>query len=329
MFNYLGPKSINIYAANEPMVEENLIGPKQYGNGEIIQTYHGPEFRFSARYDLTTESSLKLGFNRMRQYINMLSNTTSISPTDIWILSNKYIQPQIGDQISLGFFRNFKNNTIEGSVEVYYKRINNLLDFKDGALLLLNDHIETDIISGRGKSYGVELLLKRKAGKLNGWMSYTYSRALIKVDSEYPGESINNGEYFPTSYDKPNNFNALTNFRFSRRFSISGFFTYSTGRPITYPVAKYYFGNSARLHYSNRNQFRIPDYFRIDVSLNLEGNHKIKKLNDSSWTFSVYNLIGRNNVYSIYFVSEDGKVNGYKLSVFANAIPTLTYNFRF
>ena len=329
MFNYLGPKTINVYVENEPLKEENLIGTKEYGKGENIQTYHGPEFRFSARYDLSSESSLKFGFNRMRQYINMLSNTTSISPTDIWVLSNNYIKPQVGDQISLGYFRNFKNNAIETSVEVYYKRISNLVDFKDGALLLLNDHIETDIINGIGKSYGVELLFRRKAGKLNGWMSYTYSRALIKDKSEYPGESINDGEYFPTSYDKPHNFNALANFRFSRRFSISSYLTYSTGRPITYPVAKYYFGNSARLHYSDRNQFRIPDYFRVDLSINLEGNHKIKKLNHSSWTFSVYNITGRNNVYSIYFVSEGGRVNGYKLSVFANAIPTLTYNFRF
>jgi hypothetical protein len=332
LFNYLGPKSINIYAENEPLEEENVIGIKKYKERENIQTYHGPEFRFSARFDLSDESSLKLGFDRMRQYIHMLSNTTSISPTDIWVLSNNYVKPQIGDQISIGFFRNFKNNSFESSVEMYYKRINNLLDFKNGALLLLNENIETEILSGTGRSYGIEFLLKKKTGKWNGWMSYTYSRALIKVGSEAAftgGESINNGEYYPTSYDKPHNVNLLSNYKFTRRISFSGYLTYSTGRPITYPVAKYYYGNSARLHYSDRNQFRIPDYFRLDLSINLEGNHKIQKLNHSSWTFSVYNITGRNNVYSIYFVSEDGKVNGYKLSVFANAIPTITYNFRF
>ena len=329
IFNYLGPQSVNIYAENGPLEEETIIGEKTYGEGENIQTYHGPEIRFSARYDLTDNSSLKLGYNRMRQYINMLSNTTSISPTDIWVLSDIYIQPQIGDQISLGYFKNFKNNSIESSVEIYYKRIENLLDFKNSAEILLNEHIETDIVNGTGRSYGIEFLLRKKTGKLNGWMSYAYSRALIQVHSEYAGESINNGEYFPTSYDKPHNFNTLTNYKFSRRISISANLTYSTGRPITYPVAKYNIGNSARLHYSDRNQFRIPDYFRMDLSMNLEGNHKIKKLNHSSWTFSVYNITGRNNVYSIYFVSEDGKVNGYKLSVFANAIPTITYNFRF
>lgn len=332
MFNYVGPRNVNIYAENEPLEEENIIGEREYDRWENIQTYHGPEFRFSARFDLTSESSLKLGYNRMRQYIHMLSNTTSISPTDIWVLSNKYIEPQIGDQISLGYFRNFRNNSIESSVEVYYKHIENLLDFKNGALLLLNENIETEIISGTGRSYGAEFLIRKKTGKTNGWMSYTYSRALIKVAAD-PGvtgdESINNGEYFPTSYDKPHNFNALVNYKFTRRLSISGFLTYSTGRPITYPVAKYYYGSSARLHYSDRNQYRIPDYFRLDLSVNIEGNHRIKKLNHSSWTFAIYNVTGRNNAYSIYFVSEDGKVNGYKLSVFAYAIPTLTYNFRF
>jgi hypothetical protein len=329
VYNSLGPKTVRIYSENAPLDDDNVVDINEYGDFENIQTYHGPEFRFSARYDLGRNSSIKLGFNRMRQYIHMLSNTTSISPTDIWILSSKYIEPQIGDQISLGYFRNFNNNAIESSVEIYYKNIENLLDFKNGAVLLMNENIETEIIKGKGKSYGAEFLVKKKTGKLNGWMSYTYSRALIKAESEFSGESINNGEYFPASYDKPHNVNVLTNYKFSRRISISGYLAYSTGRPITYPVAKYYYGNSARLHYSDRNQFRIPDYFRLDLSINLEGNHKIKKLNHSSWTFSVYNITGRDNVYSIYFVSEEGKVNGYKLSVFANPIPTITYNFKF
>lgn len=329
LFNSLGPKTVNIYAPDEPLEEENIIGERTYADWDNIKTYHGPEYRFSARYDLDGESSLKFGYNRTRQYIHMLSNTTSISPTDIWILSNSYVKPQIGDQISLGYFKNYRNNSIESSVEIYYKKIDNLLDFKNGALLLLNENIETEIISGTGRSYGAEFLLRKKTGKLNGWMSYTYSRALIKVSSEHPGETINNGEYFPTNYDKPHNFNTLANYKFTRRVSISGYLTYSTGRPITYPVAKYYYGNSARVQYSERNRFRIPDYFRLDLSINLEGNHKVRKLNHSSWTFSIYNVTGRNNAYSIYFVSEEGKIKGYKLSVFAYAIPTLTYNFRF
>ncbi len=229
----------------------------------------------------------------MRQYIHMLSNTTSISPTDIWKLSDTQVLPQLGDQISLGYYRNFKNNTIEGSVEGYYKNINNLLDFKSGAQLILNEQIETDIVSGLGKSYGVEVLLKKKTGKLNGWISYTYARAMIKVDSEYLSETINQGEFYPASYDKPHSLNVLSNWKFSRRLSLSGNLSYSTGRPITYPIAKYYYIGTERLHYSERNQYRIPDYFRLDLSLNVEGNHKVKKLNHSSWTFAVYNITGK------------------------------------
>jgi hypothetical protein len=328
-YNYLGPKTINEYADDAPLEEDTWTGETAYGSGEVIKTYHGPEWRLSARYALNEDNSLKLSYNKMRQYINMLSNTTSISPTDIWKLSDIYVQPQVGDQISLGYYRNFLNNTVEGSIEGYYKRINDLLDFKSGAQLILNEQLETDIISGLGKSYGIEFLLKKKTGKLNGWISYTYSRAMIKVDSEYESDQINNGEYYPASYDKPHSLNVLSNWKFSRRFSVSGNLAYSTGRPITYPVAKYSYVGTERLHYSDRNKFRIPDYFRLDLSINIEGNHKVRKLNHSSWTFAVYNVTGRNNAYSVYFVTEDGKVKGYKLSIFAEAIPTITYNFRF
>jgi hypothetical protein len=329
LYNYLGPKTVSEYAEDGPIEDATKTGETSYGENELIQTYHGPELRLSARYALNEDNALKLSFNRMRQYIHMLSNTTSISPTDIWKLSDTQVQPQLGDQISLGYYRNFKNNTIEGSVEGYYKNIDNLLDFKSGAQLILNEQIETDIVSGLGKSYGVEVLLKKKTGKLNGWISYTYSRAMIKVDSEYLSETINQGEFYPASFDKPHSLNVLTNWKFSRRLSVSGNIAYSTGRPITYPIAKYNYIGTERLHYSERNQYRIPDYFRFDLSLNVEGNHKVKKLNHSSWTFAVYNLTGRDNAYSIYFVSEEGKVKGYQLSIFANAIPTITYNFRF
>jgi len=329
MFNYLGPKTVNEYEEGAPIEESTKTGERTYGENEVIETYQGPEFRLSARYALNDENSIKISYNRMRQYIHMLSNTTSISPTDIWKLSDAQVQPQVGDQFSLGFYRNFKNNTIEGSIEGYYKNIENLLDFKSGAELILNDQIETDIVGGLGNSYGVELLLKKKTGKLNGWISYTYSRALIRVDSEFLTERINRGEFYPASYDKPHSLNILSNWKFSRRLSLSANMAYSTGRPITYPIAKYSYVGTERLHYSDRNKFRIPNYFRMDLSLNVEGNHKVRKLNHSSWTFAIYNLTGRDNVYSIYFVSEEGRVKGYRLSVFANAIPTITYNFRF
>jgi hypothetical protein len=259
----------------------------------------------------------------------MLSNTTAITPTDIWKLSDSHIRPQVGDQFSVGFYKNMRKNSIDVSVEAYYKTMDNTVDFKNGAVLLLNPHLETDVVNARGKAYGIEFMLKKALGKLNGWISYTYSRSFLQANGANPSESVNRGEYYPSSYDKPHAVNFIGNYKFSRRVNFSLNMTYSTGRPITLPLAKYELGGSSRLYYSDRNQYRIPDYFRTDISLNIEGNHKIKKLAHSSWTFAVYNLTGRKNAYSVFFRSEDGQVKGYKLSIFAQPIPTITYNFKF
>ncbi len=329
MFNYLGPHDVYNYPAGEPRQEGNIVDTTSYKSGAVIKTYQGPEYRVSARYLLGDNSSIKISYNTLRQYIHLLSNTTSISPIDSWKLSDPNIQPQFGQQVSLGLYKNFRSNTIEMSVEVYYKKIEHYLDYKSGANLLVNSHIETDVFNTRGKAYGVEVLIKKLTGKLNGWVSYTYSRTLLQQDDPIAGETINNGEYYPANYDKPNVVNFIGNYRFSHRFSISFNVNYSTGRPITLPIALYNLGGSERVYYSNRNEYRIPDYFRTDFSMNIEGNHRIKKLAHSSWSIGVYNITGRKNPYSIYFTSENGHVHGYKLSIFGSAIPFITYNFRF
>lgn len=328
MYNTLGPREVVNYAPNLPREEQNVLDTTQHGGG-IVNTYHGPEYRASLRYLLGREFSVKLGYNRMRQYIHMLSNTTTMSPTDIWKLSDPHIQPQIGDQYSIGLYKNFVTRDVETSVEAYYKDITNFLDFKSGAQLILNPAIETDVISTEGKAYGLEFMVKKQKGKINGWVSYTYSRSLLRTPSQFDSEIINGGAYYPSNYDKPHDFTLVGNYRFNRRFSISYNFTYSTGRPITIPLLKYNFEGVQRLHYSDRNQFRIPDYYRSDLAFNIEGNHKVRKLAHSSWTIAVYNLFGRKNAYSVYFVSDEGTVKGYQLSIFGNPIPTLTYNFRF
>lgn len=205
----------------------------------------------------------------------------------------------------------------------------NFLDFKSGAQLILNHHIETDVVNATGKAYGAEFMIKKLSGKLNGWISYTYSRSFLQTKGATASESINQGNWYPSNYDKPNAVNFIGNYKFSRRFSMSLNMTYSTGRPITLPLAKYDLNGAKRLYYSERNQYRIPDYFRTDFALNIEGNHKIKKLAHSSWTVAVYNLTGRQNAYSVYFISQNGTVNGYKLAIFGSAIPTVTYNFKF
>jgi hypothetical protein len=328
-FKALGPKEVYRYAEGVPKSENTIVDTVTYQKGKGFATYHGPEWRLSARYSLTENSSVKISFNQTRQYIHMLSNTASISPTDIWKLSDAYILPQLGKQYSVGYYKNFKSNTIETSVEGYYKTMANFLDYRSGASLLLNQHIETDVVNAEGKAYGVEVLVKKLTGKVNGWVSYTYSRTLARINNPNTAEIINRGEYYPTNFDKPHDFTMIGNYRFNRRFSTSLNFTYSTGRPITLPLAKYQVGDSKRVYYSDRNQYRIPDYYRLDFAMNIEGNHRIKKLAHSSWSLGIYNLTGRQNAYSVFFKSQNGTIKGYKLSIFGQPIPSITYNFKF
>ncbi|HEV8507118.1 MAG TPA: TonB-dependent receptor plug domain-containing protein, partial [Chitinophagaceae bacterium] len=329
MYQYLGPQSVSTYAPGVPRDESSRTETKEYGKGDIINTYHGPEYRLALRYAFSPDFSIKAGINSLRQYIHMLSNTAAIAPTDIWKLSDPNIKPQEGEQVSLGFYKNFKSNTIETSVEVYYKRMRHYLDYKSGATLVLNHNIETDVINTRGKAYGIELLIKKIAGKLNGWIGYSYSRTFLKMDDPIAGEVINNGEYYPSNYDKPHDLSIVGNIRLSHRFSVSSNIVYSTGRPITLPFGMYYYAGAQRVLYSNRNEYRIPDNFRIDLSMNIEGNARVHQRTHNSWTIGVYNLTGRKNPYSVYFISENGVIKGYKLSIFGSIIPFVNFNIRF
>lgn len=329
VFNYLGPQDQIRYAEGLPKSTNTMTDTIRYQKGKIIQTYSNPEFRFTLRYSLSDNASVKLGFNTMQQYIHMLSNTNAISPTDVWKLSDAYIKPQSGHQISAGFYKNFRSNTIETSVEVYYKQMKNFLDYKSGAALIMNHHIETDVISSKGRAYGAELLIKKASGKVNGWMSYSYSKIELQSDDPLAGEVVNGGRYYPANHDRPHNANFIGNYRFSHRYSISLGINYSTGRPLTLPLAIFNYAGGQRIYYSDRNQFRIPDYFRADLSFMIEGNHKLKKLTHNSWSFGVYNLTARKNAYSVYFIQENGAVKGYQLSIFGTIIPFVTYNFRF
>ncbi|HEY2580605.1 MAG TPA: TonB-dependent receptor, partial [Mucilaginibacter sp.] len=329
VYNYIGPQTVDNYAPNLPKEPANVLDSTTYKSGQVINTYAAPDFRISARYLLNDNLSLKAGYNTLHQYIHLLTNSTSISPTDVYNLSSPNIKPESGDQVSLGLFKNAQANTIEMSVEVYYKRIRNYLDYKSGAVLLLNQHIEQDVINTQGKAYGAEFLIKKTAGKLNGWLSYTYSRTLLKQDDPYAGELINGGNYYPANWDKPHAVNFTGNYKFTHRYSISLDIAYSTGRPITLPIAKYEYAGSERVFYSDRNAYRIPDYFRSDFSVNIEGNHRIHQKTHNSWTFGVYNITGRQNAYSTFFTEQSGVISGYKLSIFATPIPFINYNIRF
>jgi hypothetical protein len=329
LYNNLGPKELNIYADHLPKTEQTITGKQSFGKGAITKTYSAPEYRLSLRYAISNSFSVKAGYNSLNQYIHVLSNTSAIAPTDIWKLSDPNIRPQKGDQVSLGFYKNIKANTIETSMEVYYKRIEDYLDYKPGASLVLNHHIETDVINTQGKAYGLELMLKKPVGKFNGWISYTYSRILLKMDDSTVGAPVNRGEYYPANYDKPHDLTMVWNFKANHRFSVSWNMNYSTGRPITLPVGRFYYAGGQRVLYSDRNAYRIPDYFRTDIAMNIDGNHKVKQKTHNSWTIGVYNLTGKRNPFSVYYVTENGQVNGYKLSIFGNAIPFVNFNIRF
>jgi len=329
IYAFLGPGEQRIYEPNLPRNESTLIATEEFNNNEVVKTYNGLEGRLSARYFLAEDFSIKGSYNNTYQYIHTLSTNTTVSPTDTWKLSDKNIRPQRAQQASLGLYKNFRDNKYEVSLEGYYKTYDDILDYKVGAQLLLNETLETEVLQGEGKSYGIEFLVRRNENRWNGWIGYTYSRTFLKLDSQFAEERVNAGEYFPANYDKPHDFSAVLNYKLTQRFSFSGNFAYQTGRPITYPIGTYIFNGAEFTLYSDRNKFRIPDYYRLDIGFNYEGNHKKKKLAQSFWNLSIYNVLGRNNPYSVFFVTDDGQVKAFQSSIFAVPIPTLTFNFKF
>lgn len=328
LYNYLGPKNVNFYQSGLPIDEFSYLKSTNFASGKNIQSYHKPEIRLSARYSILDNLSIKASYNTLAQYMHLLSNTTTITPTDVWKLSDNNIKPQDGSQVSFGIYNNSAKNTIEVSLEGYYKKIKNYLDYKSGAKIILNEYIEREVVNTEGKAYGVEFMLKKNTGTFNGWISYTYSRTFLRTN-DLAGEQINNGAFYPSNYDKPHDVTLVGNYRFAERFSLSINTTYSTGRPITLPIGKYYYLGSERLLYSNRNEYRVPDYFRMDLSFNLDGNHKLKQKTHNSWSFGLYNLTGRDNAYSVFYNQENGRIKGYKLTIFSDPMPFVNYNIRF
>ena len=327
LYNYLGPQDIYSYGSTEYRIE-NIIDTVEYGNGAIIKTYQKPDIRLAFKYLVHPLISVKFSFNQLTQNIFMLSNSLSISPTDKWKLADYHIKPLSGEQYSLGFYFNSPYRKWELTAEGYYKQVSNLVEYKDGANLLITEVPETELLQGDLMVYGLEFMLERTFGKLTGWMNYAYTKTRVQVESESALSHVNNGLPFPANYDKPHAINLVCNYRFRKRFSISWNIVYSTGRPYTSPISMYYLNGNPIINYSSRNGMRIPDYFRMDLSINTEGNLLEKKFAHGSWMFSVYNLTGRKNAYSVYFTAEDSQIKGYKLSIFGTPIFTLTYVFK-
>ncbi|KPK87803.1 MAG: hypothetical protein AMS27_01355 [Bacteroides sp. SM23_62_1] len=327
-FMSLGPDQVMIYEQGKPHRYEYTVDTLNFQPGGIAKTYFGIEPRVSMTYLIGENNSVKFSYNRMHQFLFMLSNTIAISPTDQWKLCDYHIKPPYLDQISLGYYRDFPGTNISYSLELYRKWISNVVEYRDGASFITSPHIETETLQGKQKAYGVEAMVRKNSGHLNGWLAYCYSRSIIRIDSPIPSERINNGLSYPSNFDRPHNLTLVTNIKMNRRISFSSNLVYTTGRPVTYPVSIYYVDNLQYVHYSSRNKYYIPDYFRLDLSVNMEGNLKRRKLFHSYWMLSAYNITGRRNAYSVFFQSDNGDINGYKLSIFGQPMVTLSWNIK-
>ena len=329
MFNALGPRDVNYYLDDELPAEETMLETRSETG--IIKTYHAPEIRLSARYAIKENLSLKAGFNTMHQFIHKVSNTSIMSPTDIWKLSDLNIKPQNGWQAAAGIYYETADKDYEFSTEVYYKHIGDYLNYRNSAVLLMNHHLETDVISTKGKAYGIELQVKKPFGKLNGWVSYTFSRSLLRQDDKRVAMPLNDGDWYPSEYDRPHEVKAVLNLKFTERYSLSSNFNYATGRPTTVPAGKYYDSHNRKYmpFYTDRNTYRIPDYMRLDLAFNIEPTHRLTSFLHTSFSIGVYNALARKNAYNVYYVTEGQEVKGYKLSVFGTAIPYVSLNIRF
>lgn len=328
LFTPMGPKSVYTYTDGFPRELIYIKDTINYAANKPIRWYFSPEIRATVNFQTDRNGSIKLSFNQMQQNLFMLSNTISLAPNTQWKLADSHIKPSKSLQVSIGVFRNIPKQGLETSVELYAKRTSDYPEFKDGADFLANSAIETSILQGSQKAYGIEFFIKRGGRKLGGWLSYTYSRSIVKVDGSNPWDRINNGDAYPSNFDIPHSLNALINYRFNRRVTLSTVTTYQTGRPVTYPISIYYVNGIQFVDYSKRNKYHIPDYFRMDASLTIEGNLKKNKLIHSSLMFSVYNLTGRKNPYSVYYKSIGAQVYGYKYSVIGVPIVTITWLFK-
>jgi carboxypeptidase-like protein/TonB-dependent receptor-like protein len=325
-FQRFGKQDIFLYENGDPTSGGSIVDTISYGSLEKITSFSAPEPRFSANYVINNKNSVKLSYNRMQQYIHLVSNTTSATPIDIWTPAGSYIDPASVDQIAIGYFRNFKDNAFEASIEGFYKDFDNLLDYKDGAELLLNETLETELLSGEGRAYGLELSVRKNKGAVTGWLSYTLSRSERKV----PG--INDGEYYASNYDKTHDLSLTTNWKINKKFSLSTNFAFATGRPITYPASRYIYDGITVPHYSKRNEARTPNYHRMDVGLTYTPNKHPEKRWKSSWEIGAYNVYARRNAYSIFFRQNENnplETEAVRLSIFGSVLPYITYNFSF
>ncbi len=317
-FLVMGPGTFYTYDSTE-----NITSTKTYGNGQLVKNYFNLEPRFSVSFQLNEASSINASYTRNVQNLHLLSNSATTNPTDLWIPSSPNVRPEIADQISLGYYRNFNDNNYEFSSEIYYKSMQNKIDYKNGAELRANANVESQLLFGVGRAYGLELFLKKKAGRLTGWISYTLSKTETKINS------INNDNWYPSKQDQTNNIAIVGIYQLNKKWTFSANWVYNTGTPATFPSGKYGVNGLTTFYYTERNAYRLPDYHRLDIAATLEGKKHLKW--QSSWTFSLYNVYGRENAYSITFRNnpdDPSKTQAVQTSLF-RWVPSVTYNFKF
>jgi len=326
-FQQIGKGTVREYKHPDQPNDKEVTGTKMYESGELMSpAYHNLEPRLAIKFLLDPESSLKASYNRMAQNLHLISNTNSPTPLDIWLPSNKYIQPLIANQVGLGYFRNFSDNMFETSAEVYYKKMKNVIDYIDGAELFLKEDLETELLRGSGYSYGLELYAKKQQGRLTGWLSYTLSKSMREI----PG--INNGNPYPSSYDRTHNVSVVASYELTKYWNLSSTWIFATGNPTSYPIAKYDIQGNTLYYYADRNSNRIPDYHRLDVSANYDFKKNDRRKFKQSLNFSIYNLYARRNAYSVTFRQNEENPNvseAVRMSIIGSMIPAITYNFNF
>ncbi len=301
----------------------DITSTKKYTSGQVVKNYFNPEPRLSANYMLSANKSVKASFGRSVQNLHVINNSGTDNPTDVWLASSNNIKPGIADQVAVGYFQNFKDNTYEFSVETYYKYMQNQLDYKNGTVVNGNENLEASLLSGVGRAYGIEFLMKKKTGRLTGWVGYTLSRSERKIDE------INNGSWYAARQDRTHDISVVAMYELSKRWSISATWVYNTGNAVTFPSGKYRIDDKVQFYYTERNGYRMPSYHRLDLGATYTG--KQHKRFQSSWTFSIYNAYARMNPYTINFredPNDASKTQAVQTSLFG-IVPAVTYNFKF
>lgn len=333
IYRHLGPADVFQYQQPTELEfqgdrREPIFPPTRYDAGAVVQQYANWEPRFSAKFDVTPTASVKASYNRTAQYLHLLSNTAASSPLDVWTLSTPNIKPELADQVALGWFQNFKDNAYEFSVEAYYKKLENQIDYVRSSDLLLNQFLEGDLLFGDGRAYGAEFFVKKNRGKLTGWTSYTLARTERQI------QGINNDDWFPARFDKTHVLNVVALYDFGTRWSVSANFAFSTGTPATYPTNRFEWNGIALPHNQNdsRNAARIPAYHRLDLSATKKNRRKLFGKGETEWVFSVYNAYNRRNPFSVYVRQNENNprvTEAVRYAVFGSLVPAVTYNFKF